>query len=101
MSLDLNTGLLLCAVVCFVLILYSWQKADDTFDLRYILLDKSTNQVSLSKVGQTVALLVSTWVIIHETRNARLNEWLFAGYMFAWAGANFASKWLDNKGTQK
>jgi hypothetical protein len=55
--------------------------------------------VSLQKFGQVTALLVSTCAIMHELFNGRLSEWLFAGYMVAWAGSNAVSKWIDSRNT--
>ena len=43
-----------------------------------------------------VALFVSSWAMIHQTINNALTEWLFGGYMVAWAGANIASKFIDS-----
>ena len=75
-----------------------WQLSDKRFDLREVLIDGGSGRVSLYKLGQVTALLVSTWILIFETKTGRLNEWLFTMYMFAWAGANSLNKYIEHKG---
>lgn len=78
-----------------LMLLVVWHRHPDNFDLRHLLMDSKTDRVSLMKCGQLFALLVSTWVLIRETNHDRLTEWLFAGYMLTWAGANVARRWID------
>lgn len=80
-----------------LVILFLWHRHPDAFDLRHLLTDSRSNRVSLRKCGQLFALLLSSWVLIHETRAGRLSEWLFIGYLAAWTGANLAAKWIDTK----
>lgn len=83
---------LLVLVAALVCQLGLWhRKRGDQFDLRDLVTDKGAQRVSLSKFGQLVALLVSTWALVHETLSGRLSEWLFGAYMLAWAGAQVAS----------
>lgn len=84
----------LCGIGFFSLLFY-WHSRNDSFDLRWLLVDTKTNKVSLFKLGQLVALCVSSWALVHQTINNVLTEWLFTGYMIAWAGANIAKKFLD------
>jgi len=62
------------------------------------LLDKDNSFPSLGRQGQYTAMVVSTWVLVTVTLKGGLAEWLFVGYMFAWAGAQFGSLWLKVKG---
>jgi hypothetical protein len=62
-----------------------------------VLLDKESNFPSLGRQGQFTAMVISTWVLVTITLNGTLAEWLFVGYMFAWAGAQFGSIWLKLK----
>lgn len=62
------------------------------------LLDKDSDFPSLGRQGQFTAMVVSTWVLVTVTLKGGLAEWLFVGYMFAWAGAQFGSLWLKVKG---
>ena len=66
-----------------------------TFDF---LKDKDTMYPSLGRQGQFTAMIVSTWIIVVAAIKGAVNEWLFTGYMFAWAGAQFGSVWLKLKG---
>jgi hypothetical protein len=84
------------AVMAIILII--WQLSDKRFDLREVLIDGGSGRVSLYKVGQFTALLVSTWILMFETEAGRMNEWLFTMYMFAWAGANSLNKYIEHKG---
>ena len=84
------------AIMAMILIV--WQLSDKRFDLREVLIDGGSGRVSLYKLGQFTALLVSTWILIFETQSGRLNEWLFTMYMFAWAGANSLNKYIEHKG---
>ena len=93
----LDTVVLMLAALCLTLVLISWHKTDDAFDMRQLLVDTATGKVSLFKVGQLVALLTSTWAFIHETRMGHLTEWLFTAYIIAWGGMNIANKMVANR----
>jgi hypothetical protein len=81
--------------ILFVLVLAYWHIQQDTaFDLRTALM--VDDKFSLYKVGQLLALLSSTWIIIYQTRHNQLTDWLFTGYMLAWSGANLLSKYIDS-----
>ena len=90
-----NDYMLIVGILLSLGLLYRWQRKDDQFDLRYLLVDTVTEKVSLFKLGQLVALLVSTWALIHETRANHLTEWLFGSYMIAWAGVNLGNKIVE------
>jgi len=95
--MDYDTIVLAIITVVATVILFLWQTAEDKFDLRCILLDAKTGNVSLYKFGQLVALVISSWALVNETRAGRLSEWLFVFYMTAWSGINLVNKWLDKK----
>lgn len=79
-----------------VAVMVYWHRDTTTrFDLRDLLIDSTTKELSLYKVGQLAALVFSTWVLIHETRAGKLTDWLFGSYMLAWSGANLVKKFLD------
>jgi hypothetical protein len=91
--MNLDTTILALASLFLAILLWLWHTDKDTpFDLTALFIDSRTKRVSLMKVGQAIAMLTSTWVLIYETRQARLSEWLFIGYMVAWSGANLANK---------
>lgn len=93
-KLDLETVTLALGSIAFISVLVRFHMSKHPFDIKTTITDKS-GRFSLNKFGQMVALLVSTWVLIYQTRHAALTEWLFAGYMAAWTGANLLNKYLD------
>lgn len=101
MSIDLDTSLLLATLCAALMVLGFWHGKSDAFDLRHLLVDTDHGKVSLGKTGQFVALIVSTWALVHETRAGHLTEWLFGAYMIAWSGANIARMALEKKQEQK
>ena len=95
MTIPLDTVILLLGLLLLLAALLYAQRKGDNFDLRWVLVDTTTEKVSLMKLGQFVALCVSTWVLIHEVRAGRLTEWLFFGYIATFSGANLANKFID------
>jgi len=77
-----------------LLVLIVWVRPQ-TFQF---LLDKGSAFPSLGRQGQFTAMVISTWVLVTVTLKGGLAEWLFIGYMFAWASAQFGSLWLKIKG---
>jgi len=57
-------------------------------------------KISLSKVGQLGAFIVSSWAFVWLTANDKLGEWYFVGYMAAWCGVNIAAKMVDRRSTE-
>lgn len=93
-----DTLILLGSSIFITLVFFVWQiTSADKFDLRYALLDKSDDKVSLQKLGQAIAMLTSTWVIVYETRAGRLTEYLILIYILTWAGSTALSKYFDMK----
>lgn len=75
-------------VIC--IILYKWHNnSANTFDLTDALLGPD-NKVSLYKIGQATALIVSTWAFIIMVQKDKLTEFYFYGYMGIWSGINLA-----------
>ena len=97
-QLTLDVIVLSIASLILLGFLIYWHLDEKThFDVRDLMVDHQTKILSLNKIGQLFALLVSTWIIIHETRVGRLSEFLFTGYMAVWSGSSLLSKYLDNK----
>lgn len=82
----------LAALIC----LFAWLKPAR---FRY-LLDKDSPEPSLGRVGQFTALITSTWAFVALVLSDKLNEWFFTAYMLSWAGAQFGSLWLKQRGQQ-
>jgi hypothetical protein len=93
---DIVSAILFMAV--FIITLVIWQRDGRTsFDLKDIIVDSETNKVSVYKFGQLIAMCVSTWVLVNETRAGRLTEFLFTTYMVTWSGTNLIKRFIDSK----
>lgn len=96
---NLEIWLLYIGIFVFFFIIYKWHTdKSNVVDVRSLLM--TGDKMSLSKMGQFVAMIVSTWVIIYQTRAALLTEWLFTGYMLAWAGTGVVNKFLNKTNSQ-
>lgn len=85
-------------MVAFVVTLMVWQKNGQIkFDLKDVIIDTETGKVSIYKLGQLIAMGVSTWIMVYETRAGRLTEFLFTTYMVTWSGTNLIKKYIDAK----
>lgn len=67
------------------------------FHFEEMLLDAKTGKTSLSRVGQLVALSLSSWAFVYLTLAYKLSEWYFTGYMITWAGAHGFGRWLETR----
>lgn len=77
-----------------LLILYKWQaNKDNRFDLTDALLGDD-GRVSLFKIGQATALVVSTWAFAVLVHQGKLTEFYFSVYMTVWTGINLAKNLL-------
>jgi hypothetical protein len=97
MNFNLDTAVLIIGTLVVLVSAWLWQRrTDNKFDLLDLISDE-TGKLSLSKTGQFVALLVSTWGFVALTRAGNLTEWYFMAYMAAWAGANIARQVIESK----
>lgn len=87
--------LTILAILAFWLI-RSWQKSHPNFDLSDILTGDN-GKVSLSKMGQAAALVVSTWGFVVLTQQGKLSSEYFIGYMMVWTGAKIAQSSIDKR----
>lgn len=85
--------ILLVMVAASILILLKLQRTKDKFDLRSVISD-DRGQPSIHKIGQLVALLLSTWMLIWLAVHSQMTEGYFGTYMGVWAAAQAADKWL-------
>jgi hypothetical protein len=88
-------------IFLFLLLLYGHARISDKskaskFSFEDIFID-STGKTSIDKIGQFLALIVSTWAFIYYTMAYKLTEWIFWGYMVTWAAAKATNKWLEIK----
>lgn len=76
-------------------ILWRIQRANDKYDLRYLIVDTETHQVSIYKLGNLLALIVSTWHFVFTTLNNSMTETLYMMYIGTWSGINVANNALQ------
>lgn len=87
-------GWLLAMVLGLAVLVYAQVKKKELLDLRYLLIEGSTGKPSIHKLGQLVALCMSSWGFQYQIVNDRMTEWYFGLYMSAWALTGLANKWL-------
>lgn len=92
-SIEVMTVVLFLTIFVLIILLYRAQKYKTDFDLRDLIIDKDNGRVSLSRFGQFIALMVSTWGFITLTLNNGLTEWYYTSYMAVWAIAEGFRKW--------
>jgi hypothetical protein len=95
-SPEMASLLVMCGIALFILWRWHTSAATD-FDLRWGIVDTTTGKFSLYKFCQLGAFILSSWLLVHETRAGRLNEVLYTTYMLAWTGVNIANKIVDAK----
>lgn len=88
---------LLIIALLAMAVLWTIQAKRDNFDLRALITDPRTHQPSVHKMGELVALIVSTWLIVYLALNGKIDENYFGLYMAVWAGAQVANNWIGNK----
>lgn len=92
----LATGGLIFALV-FFLWLYRISSSDkNTYSLSDLI--TTGGHMDLSKIGQLVAMIATTWVFVHMEMRAATVEWYAGLYMLAWIGARFGSLFAKIKG---
>ena len=66
--------------------------------LLQLVTDARSGRMSLGRVGQLVALIVSSWAFVWLTIAGTLTEWYYGTYMLAWAGARIADQLVQQRG---
>ena len=66
--------------------------------LLQLVTDARSGRMSLGRVGQLVALIVSSWAFVWLTIAGTLTEWYYGTYMIAWAGARIADQLVQQRG---
>jgi len=89
-------SILSISIILFIIILLYLQYKPDNFDLRSLLLGQN-NKPSINKLGQLIALFLSSWGFVFLTLHDKLTETYFGVYMSVWAGANFLNKYITTK----
>jgi hypothetical protein len=94
----LESILFIVFISCICLLVYA-QTREDKFDLRWFILDDVTKRPSIYKVGQAIALTVSTWGFVVLVERNLLTEMYFSLYMGIWAGSTALNRFMDAKST--
>jgi hypothetical protein len=84
-----------------VSLLYGMYRAGQSDENTYRLSDfiSTGGHFDLAKLGQLVALITTTWVIVHMEKRSATVEWALTLYGLLWAGAQFGSLWARIKST--
>lgn len=85
----------------FALIFFIWlYRVSSSRRNTYSLSDLITTggHMDLSKIGQLVAMISTTWVFIHMEMRSATVEWYAGLYMLAWIGARFGSLYAKIRG---
>ncbi len=82
-------SLALLSIACVTILIKWHNNPANRFDLTDALMGDD-NKVSLYKIGQATALIVSTWAFIIMVQKDKLTEYYFYGYMGVWSGINLA-----------
>ncbi len=96
-SLPMMELVLFGALTFIIVVLIYIQTRKDSLDLRWLILDDVTQRPSLNKIGQGLALIVSTWGFLVLVERNLLTEFYFTGYMAVWAGSTVLSQYVASK----
>lgn len=88
--------LLFTTITVFLVVMVYLQTRKDALDLRWLILDTS-GKPSIHKIGQLVALMVSTWGFVVLTLKGNLSESYFGIYMAVWTSATAVDTYINGK----
>jgi len=86
---------LLLGILVFLWAIYRAHKGNNLFDAKDFLMDPVTNRASLYKLGQLVAMLVTSFGFIYLIMHNGLTEMYFGIYAGLWGGLNSVNKGID------
>ena len=86
------------ALVCLLWLVIVARSDANQYEIADLISTKG--RMDLSKVGQLLALLTTTWIVIHMEIKLKdgTPEWALGLYMLAWVGAGFGSLYARLKG---
>ena len=87
---------LLIALIFFLWLYRVSSSEHNTYSLSDLI--TTGGRMDLSKVGQLVAMISTTWVFIHMEMREATVEWYAGLYMLAWIGARFGSLYAKIRG---
>ena len=83
-------SLLLIATMMIVFVKSHQDKANP-IDLKDLVIDQS-GKIGGSQMRLNIAFLIASWILIFQTLNGALSEWLFAGYLAAFVYDRVSSR---------
>jgi len=90
-GLDASSVALAVTMFSMVLVIYRWQRSNNTFDIKEMMIDTTTGKMALEKVAYSVAMVYGTWIMIALTERNRMNENYFGIYLSVFALSRAAS----------
>lgn len=90
--------MLLLVILAGIMSFKATRSVKSRFSLDEAFLDRN-GKTSFARIGQFVALAVSTWGFVFLTLEGKMSEWYMTMYMGAWVlngiGHKGLEKWLD------
>lgn len=104
-SVDPSSVLLWVLIALVVLVVWSWHRSDDDFDLRQCLQDNVTGKISVEKVGYVSVLGTSMWGFVTLVQRDKLTDWyvgaMIGGFVLGRAVSSGLSVLKDIKSSPK
>jgi len=94
---DISNITLLVMSVIAVIVVASWHRSKDGFQLQQMLVDSKTNKISIEKLGYITALFFGTWALVAQVQHNALTEEYFIGYLTVFAVTRVASMGISVK----
>lgn len=84
------------ASIAIILVLFIAQRKQDSFDLRWLILDERTAKPSIHKIGQGAALVITSWGFVYQILHNALSDLYLIVYM-SWAGIEVINKMIVSR----
>jgi len=96
---DFMVLILACAVIAAGWLAWKINGSDNRFKFADLFLDP-TGKASMSRVGQWVALCLSSWLLVYVTLHEKYSESAFGLYMASWSLTAVANKYAEKRNEQ-
>ena len=90
-------GLFLLAITVFILARAQTDKKNK-IDLQYLLVDSSTQKITLAKFSGFGAFMASTWVFVMLPVTGKFDAAFASAYMVTWGAVKVAQDVIQSKG---
>lgn len=100
-SFTLDTSVLTIGAIVLLVSIARWNRDPrDPFRISNLVIGQD-ERASLDKLGQLVALCVSTWGFVYLIRAGLMSEYYCTGYMLAWGSLGIAKAYILSKSAPK